>query len=80
MMGDETARACDRHSYETVTLRKHVTKYKSKRKWMVKFFRKSVSQDDKIDRVNSIRITKSINVLILYTVLGSVMTYVTILN
>ena len=33
--GDEIVRACDRHRSETVTLRKHVTKYKNMRKWMV---------------------------------------------
>ena len=33
--------ACDRHSNETGTLRKPVTKYKNIRKWMVEFLRKS---------------------------------------
>ena len=35
--GDEIVRACDRHRNETVTLTKHVTKYKYMRKWMVEF-------------------------------------------
>ena len=50
-----------------VTLRKHVTKYKNMRKYLVEFLRKSWSRGDKIVPVNSIRITKSIN-LILYGV------------
>ena len=35
--GDEIVRACDRHRDETVTLTKHVTKYKYMRIWMVQF-------------------------------------------
>ena len=50
---DEIVRAFNRHSNETVTLGKHVTKYKNMRKWMVQFLRKSESRDDKIARVNS---------------------------
>ena len=42
--------ACDRHSNETVTLRKPVTKYKYMRKWSYE-----------IAHVNSTRIKKSIN-------------------
>ena len=38
LKGDEIVRACDRHSNETVTLRKHVTKYKKMRKLMVEFY------------------------------------------
>ena len=30
--------ACNRHNNKTVTLRKHVSKYKNKRKWFVEFF------------------------------------------
>ena len=41
----------------------HVTKYKNMRKWMVEFLTKSESRDDKIVRVNSIRISKYINLL-----------------
>ena len=61
--GDEIVRACDRHRDETVTLTKHVAKYKYLRKWMVKFLSKSQSRIIKIARVNSIRMTKSINLL-----------------
>ena len=50
---NEIVRACDRHSNETVTLRKHVTKYKNKQKLMVEFLRKSESRGDKISGVNS---------------------------
>ena len=60
-MGDEIVRGCDRHSNETVTLSKHATKYKNMRKWTLKFPRKCVSHVDKITRVNSTRITYSIN-------------------
>ena len=41
-----------------LTLRKHVTKYKSIRKWMVELRRKSESRGDKIARVNTICITQ----------------------
>ena len=61
--GDEIIRACDLHNNETVTLRKHSTKYKNMRKWMVEFFRKSESYGHTISRDNSIRITKSIDLL-----------------
>ena len=43
--------------------RKHVTKYKDMRKWMVEFLRKIEGRGIKIARVNSIHITKSINLL-----------------
>ena len=59
--GDEIVRACDRHNNETVTLTKHVTKYKYMRKWMVKFLGKSHSRVIKIAQVNSILMNKSIN-------------------
>ena len=61
MKGDEIVRPFDRHSNETVTLGKHITKYKSKRKWMVEFLRKFKNPGIKIALVNSIFITKSIN-------------------
>ena len=61
--GDEIVRYCDRLSNETVTVMKHVTKYKNMRKWMVEFLRKFENHGIKIARVNSIRITKSINLL-----------------
>ena len=63
MKGDEIVLPCDRHINETVTLRKHVTKYNYMRKWMVEFLRKFENRRIKIVRVNSIRITKSINLL-----------------
>ena len=44
-------------------IKKHVTKYKYMRKWMVEFLRKSQSRVIKIARVNSIRMTKSVNLL-----------------
>ena len=40
MKGDEIVRPCDRQRIETVTLRKHVIRYKNMRKWMVEFLRK----------------------------------------
>ena len=55
--------SCNRHSNETVTFKKQVTKYKNMRKWMIYFFKKSESRRDKISRVNSIRFTTSINLL-----------------
>ena len=61
--GDEIVRSFDRYCNETVTLRKHVTKYKHMRKWIVEFLSKSESRCNEITRVNSIRITKSINLL-----------------
>ena len=35
--GDEIVQPCDQHNHETVTLRKHVTKYKNMLKWTVEF-------------------------------------------
>ena len=61
MKGDDIVRHCDRHSNETVTLRKHVTKSKNMRKWMVEFLKKFENRDIKISQVNSIRMTKAIN-------------------
>ena len=45
---------CDWHSKDTVTLRKHVTKYKNMQKSVDKFLRKSANQGDKIDWVDLI--------------------------
>ena len=56
----EIVRAYDSHNNKTVNLRKHVTKSKPVRKWMVEFFKRSESRCDKIALVNTIRITKSI--------------------
>ena len=61
MKGDEIVRPCDRHSSETVPLRKHVTKYKSMHKRIVEFLRKFENHGIKSTLVNSILITKSIN-------------------
>ena len=63
-MIDEYVRACDRHRDDTVTHTKHVTKYKYMRKWMVEFLSKSQSRVIKIAGVNSIRMTKSINLFL----------------
>ena len=72
--GDEIVRPCDRHTNETVTLRKYVTKHEKTRKWMVEFLRKFENCVIKIARDNSILITKSINLqlftLIFYGVGG----------
>ena len=46
--------AYDRHSNETVTLRKHATKYKNMCKWMAEFLIKFDNRFVKIDRVNLI--------------------------
>ena len=72
MKGDEIFGSCDRHSNKSATLKKHVIKYKNMRKLMVEFLRKIESRGDKIAWVNSIRITKSNNLLEFCTVLGSV--------
>ena len=50
-------------SNETVTLRKHVITYKNMRPWMIEFLRKTKSHCDKIKQVNSIRMTKSTDLL-----------------
>ena len=41
---DEIIWACDRHSNETVTLRKHGTKYKHMQKWKIEYLIKSESR------------------------------------
>ena len=66
----EESRNCSSlpHSNETVTLMKHVAKYKNIRKWMVVFLRKIESRGIKIARVNSICIIKAINLLSFFTV------------
>ena len=70
MEGEVIVRSCDRHSNETDTLKKHVTKYKNLRKWIVGFLRKFENRGIKIARVNPILITKYMNLqlysLILY--------------
>ena len=61
--GDEIVRAFDRHRNETVTLTKHVTRYKYMRKCMVEFLSKSHRRVIKFSRVNLIPMTKSMNLL-----------------
>ena len=43
---------CEQPSNKTVTLRKHVNKYKSMQKWMVKFLRSLVLMS-RMDRVRN---------------------------
>ena len=66
MKGDEIVRNCDRHSIEKGTLRKHVTKYKNVRKWMVEFLRKFENLAIKVFRVNSILIIKIYQFTVIY--------------
>ena len=72
MNGDEIVRPGDLHSDETVTVRKHVFKNEKMQKWIIEFLRKFENRGIKIARVNSIFITKFINLqlftLILYSV------------
>ena len=62
-MGDQIVRPLDRHSNETATVRNHITKPKQMRKLILVFLGKFENRGIKIARVNSIRITKSINLL-----------------
>ena len=61
MKGDKIIQPFDWHSNETATVRKHVTKYEHMQKLMLVFLGKFENRGIKIARVNSIRITKSIN-------------------
>ena len=61
--GDEIVPPCDRHSSETVTLMKHVTNYKQRRKWIVVILGKFYIRGIKIARGHSIFLTKSIILL-----------------
>ena len=61
MKGDKNFRSFYRHSNETVTLRKHVTKYKNMRKLMVEFLRKFENRGIKNALVKSILNSKSVN-------------------
>ena len=70
MKGDEIVRPFDRHSDETATVRKYVTKYKRMRKLMLVFLGQFENRGIKIARVNSILITKSSNLLEFSMVLG----------
>ena len=53
MKGDEIFCACDRHSDETVTLRKIVAENEHVPKWMVDVLTNFESRGIKIGRVNS---------------------------
>ena len=68
--GRRNSSTFDRHSNETATVRKHVTKYKYMRKLMLVFLGKFENRGIKIARVSSIRITKSINLHSFCVVLG----------
>ena len=70
MKTDEIVLPFDRHSNETASVRKHVSKYKHMRKFMLLFLGKFENRCIKIARVNSIRIKKSINLLKFCMVLG----------
>ena len=70
MKGDKIVRHFDRHSNETATGREHVTKYKHIRKLMLVFIGKLENRGIKIAQVNSISITKFINLLSFSIVLG----------
>ena len=54
MKEDEIVRHSDRHSNETVTRRKHITKYKNMEKWMDEFLRKFKNRGIKIARLHQI--------------------------
>ena len=54
----EIVQACDRHSNETATLRKHVTKYEHVLRLAAEVFTKYESRDIKIDSIKLIRNTK----------------------
>ena len=62
MKGDEIVRPFDRHSNETATLRKHVTKYSNMRKLMLVFLGKFKNDGIKISGVNSIRISPNLSI------------------
>ena len=61
--------ACNRHSNETMTLRIHVSKYKSMRKWMFEFLRKFENRGIIVLITKSILNTKSINLLLFTLIL-----------
>ena len=72
MKEDEIVRPCDRHSNDTVTPRKHVTKYKNMQKWMVEFLRKFENCGIKIAKVNIILVITSINLQLFTLILFGV--------
>ena len=59
MKGDEIFRAFERLGVEPVTLSKYVAEYEQMWKWIVKFLSKFQGRSIKIDRVSSIRVSKS---------------------
>ena len=62
-------RGFDAVPVDTVTLRKYVSRYKNMRKFMIEFLRKFENRSIKIVRVNSILITKPINLQLFTLVL-----------
>ena len=72
MKEHEIVPPCDKHSNETVTIRKHVTKYKNTRTCMIEFLRKFENRGIKIALVNSILLTKSINLQLITLILHGV--------
>ena len=69
MKGYEIFPDRDRHSVETVILNKYVTEYEQMWKWIVEFLSKFQSSGIKIDRVNSIGVSKP---LIFFNILRAV--------
>ena len=62
-------------SNETATVRKHVTNYIHVRKLILVFLRKFDNRGIKIARVNSIRVAKSINLLLFCMVSVALLTF-----
>ena len=65
MKGDKIVRPCGQRNRDS---QEHVAKYKHMRQWMVESLRKFKNREIKIAGVNSIRITKSIDLLTFCTV------------
>ena len=63
------------HRMETVTPRKHVSKYKNMLKWIVEFLGKFENRGTKINRVHSILITKFINLQLLNKLIINLLIY-----
>ena len=61
MKEDEIVRPSNRHSIESVTLRKHVIKYKNMRKLMVEFLRKFENRQLKVVEITRFLSPKSLN-------------------
>ena len=75
MKRDEILWNCDRHSIEPVTLRKYVAEYEQMWKCMVEFLSKFQGYGIKIDRVDSIRLAKS---MIFFNILRAIGPWVTL--